>query len=270
MAIHPTAVVDSCAEIGADVEIGPYCVVGPNVKLGARCQLRSHVVINGHTTLGKANIIYPSAAIGLAPQSFKYKGGPTRLEIGAGNVIRESVTMHVGTEDGGGVTSIGDEGLFMVGAHIAHDCRIGNKVILVNGVALGGHVEIEDRAQVGGLCGVHQYVHIGTHASIGGHSAVEKNVLPYVLALGNRAHLHGLNIVGLRRAGFSKQELADVRKAYGLLFADDEPLLQQLDALEREFPKSKRVEQIISFCRTVESSPGTARRGYCQPQDART
>lgn len=267
--IHPTAQVDPGAVLGEDVEIGPFCVVGPDVRLGDRCRLIAHVVVDGHTALGEDNVVHPFTAIGLPPQSLKYKGGPTRLEMGARNVVREHVTMHTGTEEGGGVTRIGDGGLFMVGVHVAHDCRIGDGVVLVNDAALGGHVEIDDRAQIGGLSGIHQHVRIGTHAIVGGHSAVEKHVIPFGLAVGNRASLRGVNVVGLRRAGFSKDEVAEVQKAYGLLFSDEEALGQQLDRLVREFPDSPPVAKIIAFFRDDDGSPRIKRRGICQPRGDR-
>lgn len=267
--IHPTAQVDPKAVLGQDVEIGPYCVVGPDVRLGDRCRLMAHVLVDGHTTFGEDCVVYPFAAIGLPPQSLNYRGGPTRLEIGARNVVREHVTMHTGTETGGGVTRVGDGGLFMVGAHVAHDCRIGDGVILVNGAGLGGHVEIEDRVQIGALSGVHQHVRIGTHAIIGGHSAVEKHVIPFGLAVGNRAYLRGVNVVGLRRAGFSRDEVAEVQKAYGLLFSDEEVLSQQLDHLAREFPDSPHVSQIVAFFRDGEGALRIQDRGICQPRDGR-
>lgn len=265
--IHSTAQVDPGAAVGRDVEIGPYCVVGPDVRLGDRCRLLAHVVVDGHTALGEDNVVHPFAAIGLPPQSLNYGGGPTRLEIGSRNVIREHVTMHTGTEEGGGVTRVGDGGLFMVGAHIAHDCRIGDGVVLVNGVALGGHVEVDDRAQVGGLSGIHQRVRIGTHAIVGGHSAVERHVIPFGLAVGNRAYLRGVNVVGLRRAGFSRDEVAEIQKAYGLLFSDEESLGQQLDRLAQEFPDSPRIARIVAFFRDADGSPRLQRRGVCQPRD---
>ena len=202
--IHETAIVNRNAEIHPSVIIGPYSVVGPNVVLQEGCHLEPHVIIGGNTKLGPNNHVFSFASIGLQPQDLKYKGEESSLEIGAENVIREHVTMNPGTEGGGMVTKVGDRCLFMVGAHVAHDCHVGNNVILANNATCAGHVEVGDFAILGGLSAIHQFVRIGKHAMIGGMSGVENDVIPYGSAMGNRAHLSGLNVVGLKRRNFSR------------------------------------------------------------------
>ncbi|MEZ5724714.1 MAG: acyl-ACP--UDP-N-acetylglucosamine O-acyltransferase [Paracoccaceae bacterium] len=209
--IHPSAVIAEGAEIGQDVQIGPFCVIGPQVRLGDGVELKSHVVIAGNTSVGAGTVIYPFASIGHDPQDLKFRGEDNRLEIGARNRIREYVTMQPGTEGGGGVTSIGDDGLFMANCHVAHDCRIGNHVVLVNSVAVAGHCVVEDEVIVGGLSGIHQFVRLGRGAMIGALSMVTADVVPHGLVQGPRAHLDGLNLVGLKRRGASRAEIAELR-----------------------------------------------------------
>lgn len=214
--IHPSAVIAPGAELGLGVEVGPFCVIGPEVRLGDRVRLGSHVVIEGATSLGEGCVVFPFACLGTAPQDLKYRGERTRLEIGARNRIREHVTMNPGTGGGGGLTRVGDDGLYMTGCHVAHDCRVGDRVILVNHVALAGHVEVGDDAIIGGLSGVHQWVRIGRGAMIGALSMVTADVIPYGLVAGPRAGLAGLNLVGLKRRGVPREEIAALR---GLLSA---------------------------------------------------
>lgn len=266
---HPTAVVDSRAEVADGVEIGPYCTIGPGVRIGSGTRLISHVTIEGHATLGANNLIYPFVAIGCPAQVRPAVDGVMRIDIGSDNVMREHVTLHTGTPRGGGVTRIGSNVLFMVGTHVAHDCSIGNHVVLANGAQVGGHAVIGDFAQIGALTGVHQFVRIGSYAFIGGCSAVEKHVIPYVLATGNRAWLRGLNIIGLQRAGFSKNEIDDLRKAYGFLFSGDELFRLQVANLQIELDGSERVAEIVRFCGEIEHVPELARRGMCLPRDGR-
>src|SRR5215469_15415020 len=216
--IHPTAVVAPAARLAENVVIGPYCVVGENVTLGPRITLRSHAVVDGRTTIGEGTRLFPFASIGLEPQDLKYRGEKSELIIGRNNTIREYVTMNPGTEGGGMVTRVGDNCLFMAGAHVAHDCQIGNHVILVNHATLGGHVIIEDYAVLGGLSAVHQFVRIGRHAMIGGMSGVERDVIPYGQVMGERARLTGLNIIGMQRRGFSRDDINGLRNAYAYLF----------------------------------------------------
>lgn len=209
--IHPSAVIEPGAQIGAGVEIGPFCVVGAQVSLAAGVVLKSHVVVTGETVVGPDTVIFPFASIGEIPQDLKFRGERARLEIGARNRIREYVTMNPGTEGGGGVTRVGDDGLFMAGAHVAHDCQIGNKVILVNNASVAGHCILEDEVIVGGLSGVHQFVRIGRGAMIGAVTMVTADVIPYGLVQGPRGHLDGLNLVGLKRRGAGRAEIAALR-----------------------------------------------------------
>lgn len=210
--IHPSAVIEPGAKIGAGVEIGPFCVIGPEVTLQDGVVLKSHVVVTGDTIIGPETVIFPFACIGEVPQDLKFRGEKVRLEIGARNRIREYVTMNPGTEGGGGVTRIGDDGLFMAGTHVAHDCIIGDRVILVNNVAVAGHCVLEDDVIVGGLSGVHQWVRIGRGAMIGAVTMVTADVLPFGLVQGPRGHLDGLNLVGLKRRGASRSDILALRK----------------------------------------------------------
>ncbi|MFN3524825.1 MAG: acyl-ACP--UDP-N-acetylglucosamine O-acyltransferase [Paracoccus sp. (in: a-proteobacteria)] len=209
--IHPMAVIEPGAELGAGVEIGPFCVVGPKVRLGDGVVLKSHVVVAGETSVGAETVIFPFASIGEVPQDLKFQGERTRLEIGARNRIREHVTMNPGTEGGGGLTLVGDDGLFMAGCHVAHDCRIGDRVILVNHASVAGHCVLGDDVIIGGLSGVHQWVRIGRGAMIGAVTMVTADVIPFGLVQGPRGHLDGLNLVGLKRRGTSRAEIAALR-----------------------------------------------------------
>lgn len=257
--IHPTAIVSDSAKIGADVKIGPYSVVGADVTLGDNVELKSHVVVEGHTSVGAGTLIFPFSSIGHQPQDLKYHGEPSRLEIGERNVIREHVTMNPGTEGGGMLTKVGNECLIMVGAHVAHDCIINNNVILVNNATLGGHVLIDDWAIIGGLAAVHQFVRIGRHAMIGGKTGVEHDVIPYGTVTGNRARLEGLNIVGLKRRGFSRDEIHDIRKAYRLVFAEEGTMAERVADVVEDFSENEPVMEIIDFIRSDSS------RGICKP-----
>ncbi|MEC9266281.1 MAG: acyl-ACP--UDP-N-acetylglucosamine O-acyltransferase [Alphaproteobacteria bacterium] len=258
--IHPTSVVDPRAKLADSVKIGPFCVVGPEVELGEDVVLRSHVVLDGNTQVGAGTEIYPFASIGLAPQDLKYRGEKTRLEIGARNKIREYVTMNPGTEGGGSLTKVGDDCLFMVGSHVAHDCIVGHHVILANNATLAGHVVLGDFAIVGGLSAVHQFVRIGPHAMIGGMSGVEHDVIPYGSVMGDRASLCGLNIVGLKRRGFDKETIHRMRSAYRMLFADEGTIKERVADVDEVFGTEEAVRQILEFVR-VQSS-----RGLTQPR----
>lgn len=236
--IHPGAVIETGAQIGAGVEIGPFCVVGPQVRLGDGVVLKSHVVVTGDTSVGAGTTIFPFASIGEVPQDLKFRGEDVRLEIGARNRIREYVTMNPGTEGGGGVTRIGDDGLFMAGTHVAHDCQIGDRVILVNNASVAGHCHLEDDVIVGGLSGVHQWVRIGRGAMIGAVTMVTADVIPYGLVQGPRGHLDGLNLVGLKRRGASRADIAALRKLLGALgqgsFRDTARVRAEADATAME------------------------------------
>jgi UDP-N-acetylglucosamine acyltransferase len=217
--IHPTAVIETGAVIGPDCEIGAFCVIGPEVRLGRGVVLKSHVVVAGNTSIGDETVLFPFASIGEVPQDLKFRGEKVRLEIGARNRIREYVTMNPGTEGGGGVTRVGDDGLFMAGSHVAHDCQIGDRVILVNNASVAGHCHLEDDVIVGGLSGVHQWVRIGRGAMIGAVCMVTADVIPFGLVQGPRGHLDGLNLVGLKRRGASREEIHALRDMLGKLGA---------------------------------------------------
>lgn len=253
--IDSTARVDRSAEIGSGVTIGPYCVVGPNVVIGEGCRLVAHVHVTGHTTIGPRTVIYPFASLGTPPQSVKYRGGPTRLLIGAGCDIRENVTMNLGTEDSGGVTVVGDRGFFMVGSHVGHDCHVGDDVILANNAVLGGHVTLGNSVVLGGGAAIHQFVRIGECAMISGVSGVAADVIPYGLAIGQRAVLEGLNVVGLRRRGLTRDDIRRLRSAYQTLFLEAGNFRDRLARAEREFASDALVGKILAFIRDGRSRP---------------
>lgn len=259
MSIHPTAIVHPNAKIGANVSIGPYSIVGAHVTLGDNVVLHSHVVVDGHTSIGEGTRIFPFASIGHAPQDLKYHGEESRLVIGKNNMIREHVTMNPGTESGGMITNVGDNCLFMMSCHIAHDCQIGNNVIMANNATLGGHVHVGDFAFIGGLAAVHQFIRIGNHAVIGGMSGVENDVIPYGRVKGERAFLAGLNLIGLERRGFGKDDIRVLQKAYNQLFADDGTLEQRLEQVEKDYADQPQVMELIKFAREKTRFP------LCQP-----
>lgn len=256
--IHPSAVVHRGARLGRNVAIGPYCVIGEQVTLGDDVVLHSQVAIAGKTSIGEGTVIFPFASIGHPPQDQKYAGEATELIIGARNVIREHVTMNPGTAGGGGVTRVGDNGLFMAGAHVAHDCQVGNNVILANHATLAGHVRLDDFAILGGLSAVQQFARVGKHAMIGGMSGVVDDVIPYGSVLGNRAHLGGLNIIGLKRRGFSRDQIHGLRNAYRLLFAPEGTLQERLEDVASQFSGQTEVMEIVDFIRA-------ATRSICTP-----
>ncbi|RMF33531.1 MAG: acyl-ACP--UDP-N-acetylglucosamine O-acyltransferase [Alphaproteobacteria bacterium] len=257
--IHPTAIVEPGAEIGPGCRIGPFCLIGPEVRLGAGVELKSHVVVTGRTSIGENTTVWPFASLGHQPQDLKYRGEPTRLEIGARNMIRESVTMSPGTVQDRGLTSIGDDGLFMVGAHIAHDCVIGNGVILANNATLAGHVVLGDGAILGGLSAVHQFCRIGAGAMVGGVTGVEKDVIPHGLVFGDRARLQGLNLVGLKRRGLSREILRELRAAYREIFSGARPLAEAARSVRESHPGNAYVAEITDFILS-----GT-NRSFCTP-----
>ena len=261
--IHPTAIVEPGAQLADDVTIGPYCVVGGEVEFGSAGRLESHVVVGGRTKIGANCHIYPFACIGLPPQDLKYSGEPSELIIGDNNTIREYVTMHPGTKGGSMVTRVGNNGLFMLGVHIAHDCEVGDNVIMANNATLGGHVVVGEFAVLGGLSGVHQFVRIGRHAMVGGMSGVEHDVIPYGSAAGDRAHLSGLNVVGMKRRGFSRDDIYALRRAYRLLFAQEGTMAERLADVTQLFQDSEPVLEIVDFIRADST------RSVCQPKDGR-
>ncbi len=245
--VHSSAVIEDGAVIGPDCEIGPFCLVGSRVKLGRAVRLFSHVAIVGETTIGDETRVWPFASIGHQPQDLKFSGEPTRLEIGARCMIRESVSMNPGTKGGGGLTKIGDDCLFMLGTHVAHDCIVGNRVILANSAQLAGHVVVEDDVILGALSGVHQFCRIGRGAMIGAMAAVVNDVIPYGSAVAERPYLAGLNLVGLKRRGASKAEINELRAAFDAIFLTDGTLKDRVAAVTAEYPDNPLVQQVTEF-----------------------
>ncbi len=248
--IHPTAIVHPNARIAEGVEIGPYSVIGEHVTIGKDTKISSHVLIEGWTTIGERNHIFSFSSIGTAPQDIGYRNEETYLIIGDDNVIRECATVHRATTKEERKTVIGNKNFLMAYSHVAHDCKLGNNIIMSNSVALGGHIIIGDHAIVGGIVAVHQFARIGPYAIIGGQSAVTMDIPPYVSAAGNRAQLYGLNLVGLRRKGFNEQTIATLKKAYKIIFrsgfTQDEAIQKTMD----EFPDSREVSLLVDFIRT--------------------
>ncbi len=253
--IHPTAIVDPKAQLGAGVKIGPYSVVGEHVRLGDNVELKSHVVVEGRTTVGAETVIFPFASIGHQPQDLKFHGEASELIIGKKNSIREHCTMNPGTESGGMKTVVGDNCLFMMSTHVAHDCQIGNHVIMANNATLGGHVHVGDHALIGGLAAVHQFIRIGNFAVIGGMSGVESDVIPYGRVKGERAFLAGLNLVGLERNGFSKDQIKNLQRAFNELFGDEGTMDQRIEMVSNDFSKDDAVMQIIDFAKSKNRFP---------------
>lgn len=255
--IHPTALVDPRAELDHDVEVGPYSIVGPDVKIGRGTRIKSHAVIEGNTSIGEDNLIFQFATVGSVPQDLKYRGEDSRLVIGDHNTIREFVSLNPGTTGGGMMTRVGSHNLLMMYCHIAHDCLLGDRNIIANGATLGGHVVVEDYVIVGGLVGIHQFVKVGTSALLGAGSMVSKDVPPYCNATGDRARLKGLNLEGLKRRGFSREQIDAIKKAYRILFQSGLTAKAAVKKAKKEIPGSVEVERLATF---VENS----RRGICR------
>ena len=249
--IHETAIVSPQAEIGEDCHIGAFSTVGDEVVLGRNVRLESHVVIDGKTKIGDDNKIFPFVSIGLAPQDLKYQGEPTRVEIGNRNHIREFVTVHRGTSGGGGLTKIGDDNLLMAQAHVAHDCLIGNEVIMANAATLAGHVEIDDRANIGAYSGVHQFCRVGFEAFVGGYSVVVKDAMPYAIIQGNHAKCYGLNRVGMKRRGYAKDTIEKLHSAFHLLLSAKLNTTQAVEKIKEEISDCTEVDLLVEF---IESS----------------
>lgn len=245
--IHPSAVVESGAVIGKGSRIGPFCHVGPDVTIGEDVELVSHVAVMGATTIGDGCKVFPQAVLGALPQNLKHTGGRTTLTIGHNNVIRESVTMHIGSDTSRGATVVGDNGFFMAYSHIAHDCIVGNNVTMANGATLAGHCEIGDNVVIGGLTAVHQFARIGNNAFLSGCSAVPGDVIPFGLARGNLAKLRGLNVVGMRRSGMSKADIQMVRQAYRTIFDRSRTLVENLEIARRDFSGSAIAMSLVDF-----------------------
>ncbi len=259
--IHPTAIVEDGARLGEGVTIGPFSVVGADVSLGDGVTLASHVVVTGRTTVGARTRIFPFASIGHQPQDLKYKGEPSTLAIGTDCLIREGVTINPGTEGGGMTTTVGNACAFLANSHIGHDCHVGNNVILSNNVMLAGHVEVGDFVIIGGGAAVIQFARVGQHAFLGGMSGLEQDLIPYGMALGNRAHLSGLNIVGLQRRNFSRSEIHDLRRAYRALFAQEGTLLERVADVAEEFKDHPTVMEIVAFIKAG------GKRSMCTPKN---
>jgi UDP-N-acetylglucosamine acyltransferase len=255
MEIDETARVAEGARFADDVAIGPYCVIGPQVELQSGVRLISHVSITGVTTVGDGCIVYPFCSLGTPPQSVHYRGGATRLVIGAHCELREGVTMNTGTEDGGGVTRVGEHCSFMVGSHVGHDCQVGDRVTLANNVVLGGHVSVGDHTFLGGHVAIHQFVRIGEGVMMAGMSAARDDIIPYGFALGQTGALVGLNIVGLRRRGATKTQMHSLRRAYRSLFFEPGRLADRVEAVEREFAGDPMVGKVIAFIRAGGKRP---------------
>ncbi|EJW22201.1 hypothetical protein IMCC14465_00400 [alpha proteobacterium IMCC14465] len=260
--IHPTSVVDKSAEIGEGVQIGPFCVVGPNVKIGDNTVLHSHVSVAGYTTIGVGNEIFPYASIGHKPQDLKFNNELSYLEIGDHNRIREAVTINPGTEGGGGLTRVGNNCLFMIGTHIAHDCLIEDNVVMANYSTLGGHVEVANNVIFGGHSAIHQFCKAGKYSFIGAGSMVTGNVIPFGTVLGDRAILSGLNLVGLKRANFKREDIHDLRNAYKLIqsSSDADFFTARVQQAEEQFGGTPLVDDLINFIKSID------KRGICLPQ----
>jgi UDP-N-acetylglucosamine acyltransferase len=249
MEIHPTAVVSPGAELADNVQIKAFSIIGPHVSIGSGSVVGPHAVIDGWTAIGADNEIFPFTSIGFPPQDFTYQGEETRVVIGDGNIFRESVTVHRGTPRGRGRTVIGDRNYFMAYSHVAHDCIIGDHVIMANGATLGGHAHVEDYASLGGLVAIHQFVRIGTHAFIGGKSGLRMDMPPYMLAFGAPAKLYGPNLVGLRRAGFSRESIRALKYSYRFLFRSGLSLKDALERIHEEVAPCPEVETLVQFMR---------------------
>jgi UDP-N-acetylglucosamine acyltransferase len=248
--IHSTAIIDPKAELDANVEVGPYSIIRQNVSVGSGTVIGSHVSIEPYVTIGQDCHIFQHAAIGTAPQSLKFKGEKTDVKIGRGTIIREFVTVHRGTEFGGGLTEVGEENFLMAYTHIAHDCITGKKVIFANNATLAGHIVVGDNATIGGLVAIHQFVRIGDYAYVGGKSAVVKDIPPYVIASGDRAKLHGLNSVGLKRHGFSQETLSSLKKAYRIIFRIGITLNEAIERVRAEVEQIREVVNLIDFIKS--------------------
>ena len=255
--IHETAIIGSASQIGAGVEIGPYSIIGENVTIGKNTKIGAHVVIEGSTTIGENCTVFQFCSLGAVPQDLKFKDEESELVIGNDNTLREFVTINRGTSGGGGKTVLGDNNLLMAYSHVAHDCRVGNSVIMANSATLAGHIRIEDHAIVGGLVGVHQFVHIGAYAMIGGLTGVSKDVPPYTMVVGERGKLHGLNLVGLKRHGFSGDVIKGIKIAYKIFFRSGLTVQKAVEKIREENLTSSEVRHMTDFI--VNSERGITR-----------
>lgn len=260
--IHPTAVVHEGAFIAGDASIGPYCIIGDGVRISPGVRLMNNVVVEGDTEVGPETVIYPFAYIGGPPQDLKYHGEKTGVRIGRGNTIREYVTVHRGSVGGEGFTVVGDSNYIMAYAHIAHDCKVGSNIVMANAASLSGHVEVQDHAILGGIIGVHQFVRIGAYSMTGAFSGIAQDIPPFTLASGSRAKLYGLNLVGLRRHGFSKGLVDELAKAYKILFRSKQTMKDAIEKAVQELPASPELERLLEFVKT-------SRRGICKSTASR-
>ena len=252
--IHPTAIIDKKSKISENVEIGPYCVIGPDVEIETNSKLHSHVSIRGNTKIGKKNEIFPFVSIGTPPQDLKYKGEKNSIIIGDNNKLREYVNINPGTTQGGTTTKLGNNNLLMVYCHVAHDCKLGDNIVLANNVQVGGHVTIDDYAIVGGSCAIHQFSRIGQLAMVGGMTGVLSDVIPYGLSLGNRNILTGLNLIGLRRSGVSNQDIKTIQKAYEIIF-NNYSFRKNIENLSQELKENNFVNNIVKFINSDKKRP---------------
>jgi UDP-N-acetylglucosamine acyltransferase len=257
--VHATAIVEPGARLGDDVRIGPFCIVGSEVMLADGVELKSHVVVVGRTTVGARTRVFPFASVGHQPQDLKYKGEPSTLTIGSDCLIREGVTINPGTAGGGMTTAVGNSCAFLANSHVGHDCHVGNNVIFSNNVMLAGHCTVGDFAIIGGGAAVIQFARVGAHSFLGGMSGLENDLIPYGMAMGNRAHLSGLNIIGLQRRGFSRDDIHSLRRAYRLLFADEGTLVERMEDVSKEFEGHPIVSEIVAFIREG------GKRSICMP-----
>ncbi len=258
--IHPTAIVDSHAEIEDDIVIGPFCIIGEGVHIKKGSKLISNVIIEGNTEIGENCTVFPFTSIGLPPQDLKYKGEKTNVKIGNNNTIREYITIHRASVSGDGTTTIGDNNFLMAYVHIAHDCKVGNHIIMANVATLAGHVTVEDHTVIGGLAAVHQFARIGAYTMIGGFSGVTQDIPPYTIASGPRAKLFGLNTIGLKRQGFSDQTISELKKAYKILFREKHTLKEAIKKVQEELPYSDEIKYLIEFIQKN-------KRGICRKQE---
>lgn len=262
MKIHPTASVHERASIARDAQIGPYCIIGEGAKIGHGVKLSNNVVIEGDTEIGQGCTIYPFAVIGLPPQDMKYAGEKTSVKIGSGNIIREYVSIHRGSVGSEGVTLLGDNNYIMAYTHIAHDCKIGSNVVMANSVTMAGHVQVDDNAILGGVIAIHQFTRIGAFSMTGGFSGIGQDIPPYTIASGARAQLYGLNLVGLKRHGFSKETIADLSRAYKILFRSKHTLKEAIKKVQEDLPESPEIVRLLEFVKT-------SKRGICRPTAAK-
>ncbi len=256
--IHPTAIVDSKAEIDSSVEIGPYSIIGPHVKIAADSKIAPHVVIIGHTSIGAGSSVFQFASLGAAPQDLKFKGEPSTLVIGTNNTIREYVTLQPGTGSGTMTTTIGNNNLFMANSHVAHDCRVGNNNIFANSVALAGHVTIQNNVILGGMAGIHQFARVGNYVMVSAGSMVAQDVPPYCIIQGDRACIRGLNLIGLQRSGMTEEEIVDIKRAYRHLFSTVGRLKEKIETLPEEIANQPKIKLMTDFILS-------SKRGICNP-----